>query len=269
MSLRATSKETYLSGGIFVELDENRQIEVGSESVCLSGRFSFTLEFAKNVKKAHIKNMPRPPRLLLSHSFCHIMTRGNNRNVVFKKPEDYQYYLDLIAKYKKELPFNLYHYCLMPTHIHMQVQTNNCTDFSGFMKRLNLVHFHHYRQNYGWVGHFWQGRFKSQPVGKDEYFIQCGKYIESNLVRAKLVQKPEDYPYSSYQHYVSGKKDPLLTEDFLYQDLGQTLGKRQKEYHRLIIGDIVKENYLKGVWAAKSQSHNEKEKIRYHFRTKS
>lgn len=197
------------------------------------------------------------------------MARGNNRNIVFREPEDYQYYLGLIAKYKKELPFDLYHYCLMPTHSHLLAQTNNSADFSCFMKKLNLAYFHYFRQHYGWVGHFWQGRFKSQPVGKDEYFIQCGKYIESNPVRAKLVEKPEDYPYSSYQHYVLGKKDLLLTEDFLYQDLGQTLKERQKEYHDLVIGDVVKENYLKKVWAARSQSHNEKEKIRYHFKVKS
>lgn len=163
--------------------------------------------------------MPRPPRLLLSQSFYHTMTRGNNRHKVFKSDADYQYFLELLAKYKSEHPFDLYHYLLMPSHTHMLVKTNKASDFSTFMKRLNLAYFHHYRQSYGWVGHFWQGRFKSQPVGKGEYFIQCGKYIELNAVRAGLVEKPEDHSCSSYRHYALGDKNPLLTDDLFYEGL--------------------------------------------------
>ena len=131
--------------------------------------------------------MPRPPRLLLSRSFYHIMTRGNNRNVVFRANEDYYYFLELVTKYKQEHPFDLYHYCLMPNHTHLLVQTRKANDFSLFMKRLNLAYFHHYRQLYNWVGHFWQDRYKSQPVGKDAYFTQCGKYIELNPTKPSII----------------------------------------------------------------------------------
>src|SRR3989304_4426791 len=100
--------------------------------------------------------MPRPPRLLLSQSYYHIMTRGNNRNTVFRSDDDYYYYLELITKYKEKHPFDLYHYTLMPNHTHFLVKTNHASDFSTFMKKLNLAYFHRYRQNYSWVGHFWQ-----------------------------------------------------------------------------------------------------------------
>jgi putative transposase len=69
------------------------------------------------------------------------------------------------------------------------------------MKKLNPAYYHHYRQEYGWVGHFWQGRYRCQQVGKDAYFIQCGKYIELNPVRSGIVEKPEDYQYSSYGYF--------------------------------------------------------------------
>ena len=121
--------------------------------------------------------MPRHSRLLLSQSYYHIMTRGNNKNIVFRCHEDYLYFLELISRYKLEHSFDLYHYCLMPNHVHLLVKTNKASDFSTFMKKLNLAYFHHFRQEYGWIGHFWQDRYKSQAVGKDAYFIQCGKYI--------------------------------------------------------------------------------------------
>lgn len=210
--------------------------------------------------------MPRPPRLLLSQTFYHIMTRGNNRHKVFRSDNDYQYFLELITRYKADHPFDLYHYSLMPNHTHMLVKTNKASDFSTFMKKLNLAYFHHYRRNYDWIGHFWQDRFKSQPVGKDEYFIECGKYIELNPVRAGIVEKPEDYPYSSYRYYVYGDNDLLITEDLLYELLGQNIKERQKAYQEMIIDDIILDSYKKKTWGSAEERYNERKKIKNHLK---
>jgi len=190
------------------------------------------------------------------------MTRGNNRHAVFENTEDYIYYLELIERFKAEHPFELYHYCLMPNHVHFLVKTNKASDFSNFMKRLNLAYFHYYRKQYGWVGHFWQDRFKSQPVGKDEYFIQCGKYIELNPVRAGIVKNSEDYRYSSYEYYAKGKPNTLLTDDLFYEETGKNAINRQKAYQNLTIDEIVANNYSKTVWGSCSQVYQEKRKIK-------
>jgi len=208
--------------------------------------------------------MPRPPRFLLSKSYYHIITRGNNRNKIFRDEEDYQYYLDLISKYKKDLPFNLFHYCLMPNHVHLLIQTNDKNDFSLFMKKINLSYFHFYRKQYGWVGHFWQDRFKSQAIGKDEYFIQCGKYIELNPVRANIVIDPKEYPYSSYNYYSCGKNNELITRDFFYEGMGKNEEEKQNKYKDLVISDIIVSNYKKSVWGSDRQRYNETKKISYH-----
>lgn len=209
--------------------------------------------------------MPRPPRLLLSHSYYHIMTRGNNKNTVFKKVDDFEYYLGLIQRFKAELPFDLFHYCLMPTHVHQLIRTQDAQDFSCYMKKINLAYFHYYRRRYGWVGHFWQDRFKSQPVGKDDYFIQCGKYIELNPNRKKLVDKPGEYRFSSYNFYASGRSDPLITPDIFYQSLGKNQATRQKNYQGLVIGDLVSESYSQKAWGSNIQRYNEVRKIDHHL----
>jgi len=209
--------------------------------------------------------MPRPPRLLLPLSFYHIMTRGNNKNKIFLSEADYQYYLQLLAKYKAELPFDLYHYCLMPNHTHFLIKTKSACDFSTFMKKLNLSYFYHYKKQYGWTDHFWQGRFKNQPVGKDDYFIQCGKYIELNPLRANLAEKLEDYPYSSYRHYVLGEENDLVTEDIIYSGLGNTVDQRQVRYMKMVIDDIVIRNYKGKAWGSNIQRYNEAKKIKYHL----
>jgi len=212
--------------------------------------------------------MPRPPRLLLSQSYYHIMTRGNNRHTVFESHEDYLYYLDIILKYKLEHPFDLYHYCLMSNHTHFLVKTNKASDFSTFMKRLSLAYFQHYKKEYSWVGHLWQDRFKSQAVGKDVYFIQCGKYIELNPVRSGIVDMPEHYQYSSYKYYTEGQKNHLLTKDFLYDESGLNELSRQQNYKKMIVDEIVTANYLKPVWGSDYQRYHEERKMRYNLNQK-
>lgn len=209
--------------------------------------------------------MPREPRLLLSKSYYHIMTRGNNKNVIFPEKEDYFHYLKRYQKFKLELPFDLYHYCLMPTHVHQLIRTQHATNFSQFMKKINLAYFHYFRQKYGWVGHFWQGRFKSQPVGKDAYFIQCGKYIELNPVRKGLVQTPSDYMFSSYNYYVFGKKNHLVTKDMFFLDMGKNESERTQKYINLIISKSIKESYKKQVWGQNYQRYHETRKKNYNL----
>ena len=206
--------------------------------------------------------MPRQPRAILSKSFYHVMTRGNNKNVVFRDDDDYKYYLELIYRFKPEHPFSLYHYCLMPTHIHLEIQTKIGKEFSIFMKKINLAYFHYYRRKYSWVGHFWQDRFKSQPVGKDSYFIQCGKYIELNPIRKGLVKKPEEWPYSSYRYYFQGLQSDLITPDFLYEEIGKNSKERQRRYSALLIDQKIKESYGMEIWGSDLQRYQEKKKVR-------
>jgi len=130
------------------------------------------------------------------------------------------------------------------------------------MKRTSLSYFHYFKKKYGWTGHFWQSRFKSKPVGKDEYFIQCGKYIELNPARAKIVKNLKEYSLSSYNYYAQGKEDDLLTEDIFYQELGKNEKERQNNYQELIIGEIIKKTYNKDVWGSDNQKYAEKRKIK-------
>ncbi|MEK7460994.1 MAG: transposase [Patescibacteria group bacterium] len=210
--------------------------------------------------------MPRQARLLLGHSYYHVMTRGNNKHIVFHDAADYHHYLELLGRFKAEHPFELYHYCLMPNHVHMLIQTDIASGFATFMKKLNLSYAQAYAKRYGWVGHFWQDRYKSQPVGKDSYFIQCGKYIELNPVRSGLTRNPADYPYSSYRAYTLGEPNLLLTPDLFYQGLGESPTQRAQNYQDLVISDQIASSYQKPTWGALYQRKIEQQKRRYHLR---
>ncbi len=208
--------------------------------------------------------MPRIPRFLLPKTYYHIMTRGNNKHTIFIEDEDFVFYLEILKKYKHELPFELYHYCLMPNHTHFLVKIPNPLAFAKLMQKINLVYSHYYRKKYSWVGHFWQNRYKSKPVGKDSYFIQCGKYIELNPVRSRIATSAELYRYSSARYYCLGEANDLITEDPFFSSLGDTIEKRYKEYSLLNISATVLESYGAEIWGSRKEHNNEQSKLRYH-----
>ena len=91
-----------------------------------------------------------------------------------------------------------------------------------------------YRRQTSYTGHLWQGRYKSPLIEKESYFLECGRYIERNPVRAKLVQDAKDYLYSSYRYYAYGEADDLIDEDPYYVHLGQSSEERQKKYRDFV-----------------------------------
>jgi putative transposase len=92
---------------------------------------------------------------------------------------------------------------------------------------------HHFRRKYKYFGHFWQDRYKSLLIEKDSYLLVCGKYVELNPVRAKIVETPDKYSWNSYGVYTGKKTDDLITFDPIYETLGKTQKERAEEYERL------------------------------------
>lgn len=181
--------------------------------------------------------MPRAGRICIEEGVFHIMARGNNKQLVFHNERDFIMYKETLSRLKDEQPFKLYHYCLMSNHVHMVIETNENTELSKLMKRINLSYYHYYKKQYGYSGHFWQGRFKSLLIEKDSYLLACGFYIERNPMRAKMVKLPDQYPYSSYAYYAFGKDDPLLDENPCYETLGKDNLQRRNEYRKLALAD--------------------------------
>lgn len=181
--------------------------------------------------------MPRTARIYTEDGVFHILARGNNKQKIFLSDNDFATYKALLQKLKNEHPSKLYHYCLMTNHIHLIVETNQKTDLSRFMKRLNLAYYSHYRKKYGYSGHFWQDRFKSLLISKDEYLIACGLYVERNPVKANMVDSPRSYAHSSYNYYAYGQRDDLVDTDPVYEGMAARERDRQASYRNLILDE--------------------------------
>ncbi len=142
--------------------------------------------------------MSRFGRPLFTNVMYHVTSRGNNKQPVFLEDLDFQRYLRYLKKYKKKFETRLYSFCLMPNHVHLLVCPNNKENLKKFMHGVNMSYAKYFNYKYNKVGHIWQNRYLSRLISKDEYFINCINYIEFNPIRAKLTDRVETYPWSSY-----------------------------------------------------------------------
>ena len=178
--------------------------------------------------------MPREARKLVNNGVYHVMLRGHNRAKLFECSEDHRRFLSTLARYKKEFPFHLYHYCLMPNHVHLLLKIGIAENLQKFMHRLATSYSYYSRKIYDRVGYVFQGRFKSLLIEDDAYLLDCGRYIERNPVRAEIVRDVADYKWSSYNYYAFNMPDYLITTNPLFIEIAASLRKRQKEYRRYI-----------------------------------
>lgn len=180
--------------------------------------------------------MPRTPRMESSTRFYHVLARGHNRKAIFLDDQDHQNYLTIFARFKKQFPCLCHHFCLMPNHIHLLLEAQRRELLTALMRRVQQRYQYHWRRRYGLVGYLWQGRFKSIPIEKESYLLECARYIERNPVRAGLCVLPEEYPWSSASFYLVGRQKGLefLDRNPAYETLGPTESLRQHYYRQYI-----------------------------------
>ena len=122
----------------------------------------------------------------------------------------------------------------MPNHVHLLLSASTPEKLVRFMHQVQRRYWFHMRRKYRLFGHLWQGRYHSFPIESESYLLEAGRYIERNPLRAEIVQRAEDYPWSSYRHYALGEKDPLIDDDPYYAQLGPDQTTRQQCYQEFI-----------------------------------
>lgn len=178
--------------------------------------------------------MPRPPRHYSPDIAYHVIARGNNRQTLFRKTEDYEKFVFFLRFLKSGFDFHIYHYCLMTNHVHLLIQFSVEESFRKVPQRLFLLYAKYFAREYHHVGHVFQDRFKSGPVEDNRYLLECGRYIERNPVKAGLCRHPGDYRWSSYSFYRRGDHVDFLTMNPMFIDLAETSEKRRVIYAQFV-----------------------------------
>jgi putative transposase len=159
--------------------------------------------------------MSRGPRQAPGGIIYHALNRGVARLPLFEKPEDYAAFLRVMAETLDECPMRILAFALMPNHWHLLLWPEHDRDLSDFCRWLAHTHSMRWHAHYrtSGTGHIYQGRFKAFAVESNRHFYAVCRYIERNALRANLVQRAEDWCWTSLwqRQHDDGQPRPLLT----------------------------------------------------------
>jgi putative transposase len=143
--------------------------------------------------------MPRRPRMATAGLVYHVLNRRIGRAPLFEIPADYAAFEEILQEAHQRTGIRITAYCLMPNHWHLLLWPRADGQLSEIMRWITVTHtqrWHAYRHTSG-TGPIYQGRFKSFPIQTDEHFLTVARYVERNALRADLVQRAEDWRWSS------------------------------------------------------------------------
>jgi putative transposase len=152
--------------------------------------------------------MPRSARLTVPGLPHHVTHRGNHRHRIFFSERDCRLYVRYLAEACAATGTAVWAWCLMPNHVHLVLVPSGERGLSTALHRTQGRYTRAINAREKWDGQLWQGRFASF-VMDERYLLACARYVELNPVRAGLVDRAADWPWSSVRTHLEGSADPL------------------------------------------------------------
>ncbi|MEO8305170.1 MAG: transposase [Betaproteobacteria bacterium] len=163
----------------------------------------------------------------------HVVQRGNNRGPIFRGIADLTFFRQCLVHLSGQHGVAVHAYVLMTNHVHMLVTPALATSLPRMMQGVGRVYVKYFNRVHERTGTLWEGRYKATIVENDSYLLTCMRYIELNPVRANIVQRPEDYPWSSFRANACGAPDDLVERHSLYETMGCSPEERCLSYRAL------------------------------------
>jgi len=183
--------------------------------------------------------MARPLRIEYPGAVYHVISRGNNKQSVFRNDRDRERYLEKLSDYCQEKGVNLCCYCLLSNHVHLLLETPK-GNLSRMMQPLQTSYTVYFNRRHRHTGHVFEQRYKAFLVDKDNYLLQASRYIHLNPVEARIVREAHDYRWSSYRQYVTGKGEIEVARDVIL-DYFSGSGRRKVQQYREFVEGAVRE----------------------------
>lgn len=182
------------------------------------------------VRSQYVTFMARPLRIQFPGALYHIVSRGNEKQMIFFDEDDRRKLLKILAVVMQDYKWRCYCYCLMGNHYHLAIKTEQA-NLSAGMRQLNGLYSQWFNKRHGRVGHLFQGRFRSQLVDSDRYLLSLVRYIHQNPLRANLCSELHKWKWSSYHAFVGRRKPRIPLEiDELLSMFGATKVAAKKNF---------------------------------------
>ena len=154
--------------------------------------------------------MARLARVVLPALPHHVIQRGVRSMPLFADNTDRHAYLRLLAEFTMQHHVQVWAWCLMTNHVHLVLVP---AEEAALARAVGEAHRRYTRAiNFraGVRGHLFQERFHSFPIQEDTHLLAVVRYVECNPVRARMVHRADEYPWSSARYHVRGTVDPLI-----------------------------------------------------------
>ena len=183
--------------------------------------------------------MARPWRIQFPGAVYHVTARGNRRQDIFFEDSDRLDFLRLLGLAAGRFELRIFAFCLMTNHYHLFLQTPS-PNLSAALHWINASYSIRLNLRRRLAGHLLQGRFKAALVSDQAHWHKLSIYIHLNPVRAKMVEHPADYEWSSCRDYLSPTpRFPWLDPEPMLAAFGQ--GKAAVRRYRSILAGVLDE----------------------------
>lgn len=182
--------------------------------------------------------MARIPRNAQTSPYYHILVEGSAYRDIFEDPTDKDKYLEILSRILSENKVVLYAYCVMNNHAHLVLREGQ-GDLSRFMKRLNGAYALYFNRKYTERGQVFYDRYKSENIQDMDQLLGAIRFVHNNPVNSGSAQRPCDYLWSSYRHYVRPTKGTcFLTREHIWFWFGED----RKEAVRRFVWYMMEKN---------------------------
>lgn len=190
----------------------------------------------------------RRERITYTGAYHHVMNRGYDGNDIFAGNKHKSHFLDFLKESGKRMKIRIFAYCIMDNHYHMTLE-NSSGRMSDFLKLLNGQYGMYYRKMEGGHGYVFQNRFKSTIIEDDGYLIKSIEYLLQNPVRAGIVERVENYTWSSIKYYFSNQESEIIDAEYVNQLFGtkeNLIGELESLVHKKIPVRMTKHGEILG-----------------------
>lgn len=178
--------------------------------------------------------MARLARLTLGELPHHVIQRGHNRQPVFADAADREFFLAQLEVASRQHGVDVHAYVLMENHFHILATPDTDLALPSMMQALGRSYVRYFNNRYKRSGTLWEGRYRCTVLQASRYVLACMAYLDLNPVRAGLVSRSSDYPWSSHGHYAGLRIERLLAPPPGYWALGNTPFAREAAYVDLV-----------------------------------
>jgi len=182
--------------------------------------------------------MAKRPRLKGPGLYHHIYDRGNDRHPIFKGVSDYQRYLNYLSKYSKRYNIDVIAYALLEWHVHLFL-FDQYGKISEFINVLHGIYGQVFNKIHNRVGHVFEKRFQNKVVDANQYGIWLSRYIHRQAVEAGLVDRAENYPWTSYRCYIGMERNTFLKTDVILLQFGKRDSNCHVAYKKFVESEIA------------------------------